>query len=130
MQPSLSPPRTYAVYLIDYPDGGYADNPKPYALEIFLLPCGLCDTLALIPLSFEILYILSLIIADACPAYHETVSVDTVWSACHQRADIVLRQDNELGGVLREHSVYLQHHVRHSLIKRVNVERIAALQLV
>ena len=33
MQPSLSPPRTYAVYLIDYPDGSYADNAKPYPLK-------------------------------------------------------------------------------------------------
>ena len=42
----------------------------------------------------------------------------------------MLRQDHELGSVLREHSVYLEHHVRHSLIKRVDIERIAALQLV
>ena len=33
MQTSLSP-RTYAVYLMDYADGDYADNAKPYALEI------------------------------------------------------------------------------------------------
>ena len=52
MQPSLSPPRTYAVYLIDYPDGSYADNAEPYAFEILLLPCGLRDTLALVTFGF------------------------------------------------------------------------------
>ena len=130
MQPSLSPPWTYAVYLIDYPDGSYADNAKPYPLKIFLLPCGLCDAFAFISLSLEIFYILSLVVSYSRAAYHETVSVYPVWSAGHQRAYIMLRQDHELRGVLREHSVYLQHHIRHSLIKRVNVERIAALQLV
>ena len=130
MRTSLSPPWTYAVYLIDYPDGSYADSTEPYTLEILLLPCGLRDTLALIPLGLEIFYILSLIIADACPAHHEAVSVDSVWSACHQCTHIMRRKDHKLGSVLREHSVYLQHHVRHSLIKRVDIERIAALQLV
>ena len=33
MQTSLSPSGTYAVYLIDYPDGSYADNAKPYPLK-------------------------------------------------------------------------------------------------
>lgn len=96
MQTSLSPPWTYAVYLIDYADGSYADNAKPYALEILLLPRRLCDTLALIPLSLEIFYIFSLIIANACPTYHEAMSVDSVWRAGHQRAYIMLRQDHEL----------------------------------
>ena len=96
MQTSLSPPWTDAVYLKDYPDGGYADNAKPYAFEIFLLPCGLCDAITLIPLSLEIFYILRLIVSDPCAAYHEPVSVDAVWCAGHQRTDIVLRQDHEL----------------------------------
>ena len=63
MQPSLSPPWTYAVYLIDYPNGGYADNAKPYTLEIFLLPSGLRDALALISLSLEIFYIFRLVVS-------------------------------------------------------------------
>ena len=67
MQTTLSPPWTYAVYLIDYADGSYADNTKPYALEIFLLPCGLSDTLTLVTFGFQVFYILSLIIANACP---------------------------------------------------------------
>ena len=48
MQPSLSPPWTYAVYLKDYPYGSYTDNAEPDALEIFLLPCGMRDALAFI----------------------------------------------------------------------------------
>ena len=52
MQTSLSPPRTDSVYLIDYANGGYADNAKPYALEIFLLPSGLRDALALVTFGF------------------------------------------------------------------------------
>ena len=121
MQPSLSPPRTYAVYLIDYPDGSYADNTELYALEILLLPRRLCDTLALIPLSLEIFYILCLVVSYPRPAHHEAMGVDTVWRAGHQRTHIVLRQDHELGGVLREHGVYLKDHIRHSLIKRVYI---------
>ena len=130
MQTSLSPPWTYAVYLIDYPDGSYADSTEPYTLEIFLLPSGLRDALALVTFGFQIFYILCLVVSYSSPAYHEAVSVDSVWRACHQCTHIMLRQDHELGSVLREHSVYLQHHVRHSLIKRVDIERIAALQLV
>ena len=63
MQTSLSPPWTNSVYLKGYPDGGYAYNAEPYALEIFLLPCGLCDTLALISLSLEIFYIFRLVVS-------------------------------------------------------------------
>ena len=96
MQTSLSPSRTYAVYLKDYPDGGYTDSTEPYAFEILLLPCGLCDTLALVTFGLQIFYILSLIITDACAAYHEAVSVDSVWRACHQCTHIMLRQDYEL----------------------------------
>ena len=58
------------------------------------------------------------------------MSVDSVWRAGHQRTHIVLRQDHELGGVLREHGVYLKDHIRHSLIERVNIEHIAALQFI
>ena len=96
MQPSLSPPRTYAVYLIDYPDGSYADNAEPYPLKILLLPCGLRDALALVTFGFQIFYILSLVVSYSRAAYHEAVSVDSVWRACHQRTHIVLRQDCEL----------------------------------
>lgn len=96
MQPSLSPPWTDSVYLKDYANGGYADNSEPYTLEILLLPCGLRDTLALIPLGLEIFHILGLIVSYPRTAYHEAVSVDTVWRACHQCTHIMLRQDHEL----------------------------------
>ena len=82
MQPSLSPPWTDSVYLKDYTYGSYADNTEPYALEVFLLPCGLCDTLALIPLGLEIFYIFRLVISYPCAAYHKPVSVHAVWRAC------------------------------------------------
>ena len=41
----------------------------------------------------------------------------------------MLRKDYELCCVLRKHSVYLQHHIRHSLIKRVNVECIRSREI-
>ena len=96
MQTSLSPPWSYAVYLKGYPDGGYAYNAEPYALEIFLLPCGLRDTLAFIPLSLEIFYILRLVVSYPRTSHHEAMGVDSVWRTGHQRADIMLRQDHEL----------------------------------
>ena len=78
MQTSLSPPWTYAVYLIDYPDGSYADSTEPYTLEIFLLPSGLRDALALVTFGFQIFTYSAWSFRIHSPAYHEAVSVDSI----------------------------------------------------